>query len=62
MEPSLDQIEDYDGKESKSKKRTVYFVVLGLILFGVVLDAMRSYSYHQKSDIYIPTVEKKQDK
>jgi len=35
MEPSLSQIEDYNGNESREKKSTVYFVVGLLIALGI---------------------------
>ena len=57
MEPSLEQIDDYNGKESKSKKRTVYLVVGGLIVLGILFDAIISNSYHKKPEIYTPTIE-----
>ena len=35
MEPTLSQIEDYNGNESKEKKATVYFVVGLLVALGI---------------------------
>lgn len=35
MEPSLSQIEDYQGKESKEKKLIVYGVIAFLISLGI---------------------------
>jgi len=31
-EPSLEQIDDYNGKESKEKKYTVYTVIVGILI------------------------------
>lgn len=35
MEPTLSQIEDYNGNESKEKKRTIYLVAGLLIALGL---------------------------
>lgn len=35
MEPSLNQIEDYNGNESKEKRTTVYIVAGVLIALGI---------------------------
>ena len=35
MEPTLNQIEDYNGNESHEKKSTVYFVVGLLVALGI---------------------------
>lgn len=35
MEPTLSQIDDYNGNESKEKKFTVYFVVGLLVALGI---------------------------
>jgi len=35
-EPSLEQIEDYDGKESNEKRLTVYIVILSGLLIGAI--------------------------
>jgi len=34
-EPSMDQIEDYNGKEPKEKRNTVNMVILFLIVVGI---------------------------
>ena len=54
MEPSLDQIDDYNDKEQPKKRKTVLLVVVGLILLGIAFDAIISYSYQQKTEIYVP--------
>jgi len=35
-EPVLDTIEDYDGRESKEKKMTIWIVILAGLLIGAV--------------------------
>ena len=35
-EPSLEQIEDYNGKESNETKLTVYIVILSGLLIGAI--------------------------
>jgi len=35
-EPSLDTIEDHDGRESKEKKMTIWIVILAGLLIGAV--------------------------
>ena len=49
MEPTLESIEDYDGKESKQKKYTVYLVILFLIGIGVIYSVTKSYY-----DVHMP--------
>lgn len=53
-ELSLNKIDDYNGKESKEKKKTVYMVVV----FCLILGAILSYSkYTSEVDDYIGTKE-----
>ena len=35
-EPRLEDIEDYNGEESKEKKLTVYLVIVSILLFSAV--------------------------
>lgn len=35
-EPSLEKIDDYNGKESKQKKNTIRLVIILLILAGIL--------------------------
>lgn len=35
-EPTLEKIEDYNGKESKEKKLTVWIVILSALLIGAI--------------------------
>ena len=43
-ELSLEKIDDYNGKESKEKKRTVIYVVLFCLIVGAVLTFVKSSS------------------
>ena len=52
-EPTLDQIEDYNGQESSTKRKTVRLVVLFCIVIGIVY-AITKYNYSNESD-YIGT-------
>lgn len=42
MEPTLDQIEDYNGNESKEKKTTVYVVVGLLLALGLAYTLIKN--------------------
>jgi hypothetical protein len=55
-EPSLETIDDYDGKESPEKRKTVRFIILALILVGIVYSLIKTNS-SEVSD-YIGTPEK----
>jgi len=43
-EPTLNAIEDYDGKESKEKKLTIWIVVLTGLLLGAIYGMIQSNS------------------
>lgn len=43
-EPTLDQIDDYNGNESPKKRNTVRLIVLCLIVIGII------YSFSNTSD------------
>lgn len=54
MEPSLDQIEDYNGHESKEKRRTVNLVIIGLLLVGFAYTVIKYYDdAHQTAEPYV---------
>jgi len=55
-EPSLEQIEDYNDKESKEKRNTVKLVVLLCILVGIVFAVIK-YNY-QDVEEYVGTPDK----
>jgi hypothetical protein len=46
-EPSLEEIEDYDGKEPLEKRRTVIAVVIGILLVGGV------YTYFKLTNMQV---------
>jgi len=52
-EPSLDQIDDYNGNESPKKRNIVRLVVLFCLTVGIVYSISKYY-YSEESD-YIGT-------
>lgn len=44
VEPTLETIEDYDGKESKEKKMTIWIVILAGLLIGAIYGIVSSNS------------------
>ena len=44
-EPTLNTIEDYDGKESREKKLTIWIVILAGLLLGAIYGMIQSNSY-----------------
>jgi len=44
MEPTLERIEDYDGKESREKRLTIWLVVLSGLLIGAVYGIIQANS------------------
>ena len=42
IEPSLENIEDYDGQESNEKRLTVYIVILSGLLIGAIYGMIAS--------------------
>ncbi|RXJ81930.1 hypothetical protein [Arcobacter sp. F2176] len=55
-EPSLNKIDDYNGKESKSKRNTIRLVIIALLVFGCIYSFFR-YENNQVND-YVGTPEK----
>lgn len=55
-EPSLEKIDDFNGKESKEKRNTVRLVIIGLIIFGALYSVIK-YNFNQVDD-YVGTPEK----
>jgi uncharacterized ion transporter superfamily protein YfcC len=43
-EPSLDKIDDYNGKETKQKRNTVRLIILFCLVVGGVFAYLRSTS------------------
>jgi hypothetical protein len=54
MEPTLSQIEDYNGNESKEKKRTVYLVVGLLLALGLGYTMVKSALDANMPNEFIP--------
>ena len=44
VEPTLETIEDYNGKESKEKKMTVWIVILSGLLIGAMYGIINANS------------------
>jgi len=53
-ELSLEKIDDYNGKESKEKRRTVWLVVIFCLIIGAIFAVIKSTS---QFDDYIGTKE-----
>lgn len=41
-EPSLEKIDDYDNNESPEKRRTIYLVIAGLIVVGIIYAVIKA--------------------
>ncbi|MGB5920423.1 hypothetical protein [Arcobacter sp.] len=54
-EPSLNKIDDYNGKESKSKRNTIRLVIIALLVLGGIYSFFK-YDNNQVSD-YVGTSE-----
>jgi len=52
-EPTMNQIEDYNGNESEQKKQTIKIVILGLIVVCAIYGVVK-YNFNSVSD-YIGT-------
>ena len=44
VEPTLEKIEDYSGKESKEKRMTIWIVILSGLLLGAVYEIINANS------------------
>jgi len=45
-EPTLSQIDDYSGNESKEKRKIIYSVVFGLLVVGGIYTFFKSHYSH----------------
>ena len=54
-EPSMDKMDDYNGKESTEKRKLINNVILGLIFMGFVLAVLKFAG--DGSDDYIGTAQ-----
>jgi len=43
-EPTLEEIEDYNGKESKEKSMTIWIVILSGLLIGAIYTILQTSS------------------
>jgi len=55
-EPTLDKIDDYYGKESPQKRKTINNVIIFCLVMGAILVATKIYTY-DNSD-YVGTIDK----
>lgn len=55
-EPSLHQIDDYNNNESPEKRRTIWMVIIGLLILGGIYASLK-YTFDGVSD-YVGTPEK----
>jgi hypothetical protein len=54
MEPTLNQIEDYNGNESKEKRNTIYLVIVLLIALGIGYTMIKSSLDAKMPNDFIP--------
>ena len=54
-EPTLEQIDDYNGTESPEKRKLVRNIIIGLLLIGAIYSAVK-YNFSIPSD-YVGTAE-----
>ncbi len=54
MEPTLSQIEDYDGKESPQKRKIVYLVIAGLLAIGLGYTMIKNSVDANMPNSFIP--------
>jgi len=54
-EPTMGQIDDYDGNESPEKKQTVRLIIIGLLVMGMLYGLVK-YNFSTPSD-YVGTTE-----
>ncbi len=54
MEPSLHNIEDYNGKESPQKRKIVIMVVIGLLAIGLGYTLIKNSVDSNMSNSFIP--------
>ncbi len=54
-EPTLGQIDDYNGNETPEKRRLVWGIIIGLLIIGVIYSAVK-YNFSTLSD-YVGTAE-----
>ena len=55
-EPSLEDMDDYNGHESKSKRKTINYIIIGLLIVGVIFGIIKT-QYNSVND-YVGTPQK----
>ncbi|MEA3383921.1 MAG: hypothetical protein U9Q20_04490 [Campylobacterota bacterium] len=55
-EPTMNQIDDYNNNEPKEKRKTINFVIIGLLVISVVYGIIK-FSFNDV-DEYVGTPEK----
>ncbi len=40
-EPTLETIDDYNNNESPEKRKTIYMIIFGLLVFGIILVSIK---------------------
>ena len=55
-EPTLNDMDDYNGNESPEKRSTINKIVIGLLILGAIYSVMK-YNYSNVDD-YVGTPEK----
>lgn len=53
-EPSMDKIDDYYGKESPSKRKTINTIIVSLIVAGIILAIVRITNHNNVGYIGTP--------
>jgi len=54
MEPTLNQIDDYNGNESPQKRKIVYMVVAGLLAIGLGYTLIKNSVDSNMPNSFIP--------
>ncbi|CAA6815002.1 MAG: Unknown protein [uncultured Sulfurovum sp.] len=55
-EPTMDQIDDYDNKETPEKRKTIRIIIIALLIIGAISYALIKYNSTMPDD-YIGTTE-----
>jgi len=50
-EPNLEEIEDYNGKESTEKRMTIWIVILSGLLIGAIYGIIKLSNSHVSDEI-----------
>jgi multidrug resistance efflux pump len=58
MEPRLEDIEDYNDKESSEKRKTVKIVIMLLLMCGIFYAVVKNYYDSHMPESFNPVVTK----